>query len=359
MHYFKGLKIFQEEEVRGMRAEKGIYYLSVAVLAAGLFILGGCSLKGGGASGQQGTETAAAGGEKEAQDVLLKKGATLLPGENVKIALRRQKIVHAESKDSCVEVTAEGEVTAVEPGRSVVQVTDENGYKYQFPVWVREKNDTLGREIRTVIIGNSLMGKGHFQDGLEIAAEAYGQKLKVHDFSRDNYALKTHLSQMEKGKRPKLVKEVKKADVLIIQGMSRDRPASVVKKLRRYCKPGAKIYFYETEFMQPSPTKDFDVILAEDMLQSTYALNYYYEDFHVPNDYHPNGFYCQLASLMAYAQIFHETCREYPEALIDSRLYSSLRGGTQEKQTENFYQICDVIDQKLEEYSAKAAGGSE
>lgn len=328
------------------------------------FFLGGCSLgKGQSASMEQ--NTTAAPTQIPGQDVLLVKGATILTEENVQIKLRRQKIVQAISSDDCVTVTSEGKVTAVQPGRSVVTVTDDNGYEYEFPVWVREKNSTLKKHIQTVIIGNSLMGKGHFQSGLETAATAFGQQMTVKDFSKDGYMLEEHLSEMKRGKRPKLVKAIKNADVLIIQGMSGDDASVVIQKMREYCQPKTRIYYYETEFMVQNPNKWFgkvqkareqkkaDAIMIEKMICATYDLGYTYTDYHVTNDYHPNVFNCHLAALMAYAQIFGETCSEYPEALIDQRFYNYLKGENQQEQTEQFYKMCDIIDEQLKEYSSK------
>ncbi|MBO5483794.1 MAG: hypothetical protein J5979_01120 [Lachnospiraceae bacterium] len=343
-----------------MGLRKWIYPILGLMLGISLF-LGGCRRREDRSSSDK-TKTEVTVLPK--QDVLQEKAATILTGEKVQIALRKEKIVQAVSSDNCVTVTDSGEVTAVEPGKSIVTVTDVNGYEYEFPVWVREKNGTLGGDVRVVIIGNSLMGQGHFMDGLEVAAEAYGQKLAVRDFSKDSYALKKHLAEMKRGKRPKLMRAVENADVLILQGMSSDNLSAVLKKYKEYCQPSTRIYFYETEFMNSYETKLFsgrwsdqlqkaqeqkeaEVIRVEEMLNATYDLGFAYEDYHVSNDYHPNVFNCQLAALMAYAQIFDEKCSDYSEAFIDQRLYSYLRGESEEEQAECFYHICDIIDQHL------------
>lgn len=347
-----------------MEPERKFYLIAIFLLGINI-LLTGCSMdgvkSGSGSSGKEASssvETAAT--PAPTQSALKIKGATILPGEKIQIEVKKREIQKAVSSDDCVTVTPQGEVTARQPGKSVVTVTDACGYEYEFPVWVREKKGTLGQEVRVVIMGNSLMGQGYFRLGLREAAEAYGQKLVTQDYSISGYSFEKHLRNLKKKKNRDMVKEIGRADIVVVHGMSWENPASVVKRMKKYCKNSARVYYYETVLMtwtesandlqKVKDMKNADVIMAEEMLRAICEVGYFMDDFLSPDDFHPNTINLRLSAILAYGLMFDEKASEYPEALISEWFYSMLKGDTLEEQNECFYKICDIIDQQLESY---------
>lgn len=259
------------------------------------------------------------------------------------------------------------------PGQRIDELFTESG-DTEALAKIREKSQVKNLppvSHRVCFIGNSLIESGSQPEFLEDIAWGYGQNIKVDRMTYggaylSNYCDKQFMSRTFVNKN--IVKQkLKKADIVVFQdyaGWQGEKTVSAIKKLKKYCKRKAKLYFYiyEDTFYELSASDykklrelKLSFIPKGQMINSMYGLKYLYGDLHVEGDYHPNAYNGYLSALLMHAILFEKKCVDFPrEWFPDCRpkapymyqgLTKSIHGKKRDKKWEEFQRICRKLDE--------------
>lgn len=224
---------------------------------------------------------------------------------------------------------------------------------------------------RVCFIGNSLIEFGYQAEFLEDIAWGYGQNITVDKMTyggaylRD-YCNKKFVSQRFVNKN--IVKrKLQKADIVVFQdygGWQGKTTVQAIKKLVKYCKRKAKLYYYmyeddsyemsSSDYQKLKELK-LSFIPKGQMIDSMYDFNYMYGETHVEGDFHPNSFNGYLSALLMHAVLFEEKCVDFPRKWFPDRrpkapyfykdLTKYIHGDTKDEKWKEFQRICQKLDE--------------
>lgn len=257
------------------------------------------------------------------------------------------------SQKSVVAVKGKGTLEAKKPGKAVVTLTDKENKKYQLSLWVRPVTAYNKKIQKVCMVGNSHFRTGRQPDYLQKIATLYGQKVKVLNESTDNYMLKQHLQDAQRGK--SIAASLKKADMVVFQeyGSRYTTTLDDIIQMKEYCKRDAKLYYYATDYdiyfdweerKAALEKHGIGIIASGTLLTKMYSMGFSYEDLHDANDDHPNCVNGYVSSMLMYAKMFQEKCIDFPTKQYLNYFEPIVPGKTKAGKWKQFKKICKAAD---------------
>ncbi len=254
-------------------------------------------------------------------------------------------------------------------------VVNENESTASSPVLKMSEKILAQEEIKVCFIGNSLIDYGLQSSYLDDIAMSYGRNLKVDKITWGGSWLSDYL---DGSLLPK--KEVKKrlgqAEIVVFQdygGWQGNTTTNAIKKLKRWCKDNASLYYYMYEEdnleMEASDYKKLDklgldLIPKGQLIDAMYEMGYTYEELHLEADIHPNTFNGYISALVMHNALFDEKCVDFPKEWFSGEnaqelsnslddIKESLHGESEEEDWEELLKICAKADELVEQVAGK------
>lgn len=226
-------------------------------------------------------------------------------------------------------------------------------------------------EIKICFIGNSLIDYGRQSYYLDDIALSYGRQVSVDKMVWGGSFLSDYLNGIYMSKK-EVKKRLGKADIVVFQdygGWQGDETVRSIKKLEKWCKKGARFYYYmyEDDNMEMD-TSDYDRLKAlgiefipkGQMMDALYDMSYSYEELHLEGDFHPNNFNGYMSALVMHGVIFGEECSDFPrEWFLGERtaelsrpiddIIEAIHGDSEDETWKEFMAICDKADELIKQ----------